>query len=168
MNNIDIFILIVLLLGALRGFMKGFIMSVATLVGLIAGYYIALNFGWIIEGTLRESIGNKSTLIHVLAFVLCYILVIIIVFIIGKSVEKLIELAALGCVNRIAGAALGVLKGVIIISALIYVVELADKKANIIKDEKKDESVFYKPIASILPAIFPKVEADSKKPNKPK
>ena len=44
MHYIDIVILIPLLWGAYRGFMKGFIVSISTFLALILGVYGAINF----------------------------------------------------------------------------------------------------------------------------
>jgi membrane protein required for colicin V production len=92
--------------GAIHGIFKGFILSVTSLLGLILGYYFSIRFAWYIEAVLRESTGSNSPFMHIIAFVLCYLLVIIIVYVIGRSIQKTIEFAALGCFNRMAGAIL--------------------------------------------------------------
>ena len=76
----------------------------------------------------------------------------------GKSVEKMLELASLGCLNRIAGAAFGIFKGMLLVSALIYVIEIADTNSVLIKPEKKEASIFYKPIAKLIPSLVPQVK----------
>lgn len=44
MNYIDIILLLPLLYGAYRGFSRGLIIEVATLLGLLLGVYIAIKF----------------------------------------------------------------------------------------------------------------------------
>lgn len=158
MNQIDIAILVIAGLGALQGIFKGFVLSITSLLGLILGFYISLRFAWYIEGILRQSTGSESPLMHILAFALCYLLVIIVMYFIGKSVEKMLELASLGCLNRIAGAAFGLFKGMLLVSALIYVIEIADSNSVLIKPEKKEASIFYKPIAKLIPSLVPQVK----------
>lgn len=158
MNQIDIAILVIAGLGALQGVFKGFVLSITSLIGLILGFYISLRFAWYIEGILRQSTGSESPLMHILAFALCYLLVIIVMYFIGKSVEKMLELASLGCLNRIAGAAFGIFKGMLLVSALIYVIEIADSNSVLIKPEKKEVSIFYKPIAKLIPSLVPQVK----------
>lgn len=158
MNQIDIAILIIAGLGALQGVFKGFVLSITSLIGLIFGFYISLRFAWYVEGILRESTGSDSPLMHILAFALCYLLVIIIMYFIGKSIEKMLELASLGCLNRMAGAAFGIFKGMLLVSALIYIIEITDKNSILIKAEKKEQSIFYKPIARLIPSLVPQVK----------
>lgn len=158
MNSIDVFILVIAGLGALQGIFKGFILSITSLLGLILGYYLSLRFAWYIESLLRSSTHINSHLLHLLAFVLCYALVIILMYIIGKSLQKMLELTPLGCVNRVAGALFGMFKGLLLVSALIYVLEIADKSGVLIKPETKEASYFYKPIASLIPSLVPQVK----------
>ncbi|HLO91274.1 MAG: CvpA family protein [Chloroflexota bacterium] len=158
MSQIDIAILVIAGLGAVQGFIKGFVLSITSLLGLILGFYLSLRFAWFTEGILKESTGSESPLIHILAFALSYLLVIVIMYIIGKSIEKMLELASLGCLNRIAGALFGVFKGLLLASAIIYVFEIADRNNVIIKREKKEVSIFYKPIAQLIPSLVPQVK----------
>ncbi len=158
MNQIDIAILAIAGLGAIHGIFKGFILSVTSLLGLILGYYLSIRFAWYIEELLRESTGSNSPFMHIIAFVLCYLLVIIILYVIGRSVQKTLELAALGCFNRLAGALFGALKGLLLVSAMIYIIEIADHQNQLIKAEKKNESILYAPIAKLIPSIMPQVK----------
>lgn len=158
MSQIDIAILVVAGLGAIQGLFKGFVLSITSLLGLILGFYLSLRFAWLIEGFLREATGSNTPLIHILAFALCYLLVIVIMYFIGKSIEKMLELASLGCFNRIGGALFGIFKGLLLVSAIIYVIEIADQNSVIIKKEKKEASILYKPIAQLVPSLVPQVK----------
>jgi len=150
MSRIDIIILIIAGLGAIHGFMKGFVLSITSLLGLILGYYLSVRFGWIIEGYLVGEGGVSNPLYQVLAFVLCFLLVVIIMYFIGKSIETMLEMASLGCVNRISGAMFGIFKGLLLVAALIYVMELADVKSVLITKEQKEASMFWKPIVGLV------------------
>lgn len=150
MSRIDIIILIIAGLGAIHGFMKGFVLSITSLLGLILGYYLSVRFGWIIEGYLVGEGGVSNPLYQVLAFVLCFLLVVIIMYFIGKSIETMLEMASLGCVNRIAGAMFGIFKGLLLVAALIYVMELADVKSVLITKDQKEASMFWKPIVGLV------------------
>lgn len=158
MNQIDLIILIIAALGAIQGAFKGVILSVTSLLGLILGFYISLRFAWYIEILLKQSTGSDSAMMHLLAFGICYLLVIVIMYFIGKTVQKMVELASLGCLNRLSGAIFGIFKGLLLVSALIYVIEIADRNNLLIKPEKKEASVLYKPIAQLIPSLVPQVK----------
>lgn len=158
MNTIDLTILVIAVLGALQGAFKGFVLSITSLIGLILGFYISLRFAWYIEFILRQQTGSDTPFLHILAFVLCYVLVIIIMYIIGKSIEKVLELASLGCLNRITGALFGIFKGLLLVSALIYILEIVDRHNALIRAETKEASLMYKPIAKLIPSLIPQVK----------
>lgn len=158
MNQIDLIILIIGALGAVQGVFKGFILSATSLLGLILGFYISLRFGWYIEAILQQSTGSDSSLMHLLAFGICYLLVIVVMYFIGKAIQKMLEMASLGCLNRMSGAIFGAFKGLLLVSALIYVIEIADKNSLLIKPEKKEASVLYKPIEQLVPSMVPQVK----------
>jgi len=71
-------------------------------------------------------------------------------YFIGKSIETMLEMASLGCVNRIAGAMFGIFKGLLLVAALIYVMELADVKSVLITKDQKEASMFWKPIVGLV------------------
>jgi len=158
MNQIDVIILIIAVLGSAQGAFKGVILSITSLLGLILGFYISLRFAWYIELLLKQSTGSDSSMMHLLAFGICYLLVIVILHFIGKAVQNMIEMASLGCLNRISGAIFGAFKGLLLVSALIYVIEIADHNSLLIKPEKKEASVLYKPIAQLIPSLVPQVK----------
>ena len=158
MNQIDIAICIIAILGAIQGVFKGFILSVTSLLGLILGYYLSIRFAWYFEDLLTKSTRSHSILIHLLSFVICFSLVVIAMYILGKTLQKALELTPLGCINRIMGALFGAFKGLLLVSAIIYVIELADRNNTLISKESKEESVMYGPIAKIIPAIVPQVK----------
>lgn len=167
MSQIDLIILIIVILGVIRGLFKGFVMSITSLAGLILGFYLSLRFAWYIEIYLREATGSNSPFMHILAFILCYTLVMIIVFIAGKSIEKALSVTPLGCVNRIGGGLFGAFKGLLLISAFIYVIEIADRNSVFIKPEAKQKSVMYKPLAKLVPSLVPQVKKGIEKLRNP-
>ena len=72
-----------------------------------------------------------------------------------KFLNKLLESMALGFVNKIAGMAVGIVKGALIISVILFVVNTLDENNNLIKQELKDESIFYEPLSGLVPSILP-------------
>lgn len=158
MNEIDIAIGVIAILGVIQGAFKGFIVSIASLVGLILGYYLSIRFAWYFEELLTRSSGSSSMLIHILSFVICFTLVVVAVHFIGKTVQNLVGLTPLGCINRIAGALLGAFKGLLLVSAIIYIIEIVDRNNNLVSQNTKENSVMYKPIAQIIPSLIPQVK----------
>ena len=68
MNTFDIIVIILLLVSAVRGFMKGFVFEIATLGSLFLGMFAAFKLAYLVQPTLRK-IGNiDAHLLAVLSF----------------------------------------------------------------------------------------------------
>jgi membrane protein required for colicin V production len=155
MNLLDFLLLIPVVWLCIRGATKGFIIELATLIGIglgiLAGYYFADDLQELMKGYF--SFSDKTT--KVLAYILIVILVVIIVWIIGKIVEKSADMLALGWLNKLLGAIVGIAKGVLIVCLLLYILEKADPGQKVIKPDVKEKSMFYKPLMEVVHSVIP-------------
>jgi membrane protein required for colicin V production len=154
MNTLDIVILVVVALLTLYGLKKGFIVSLATLAGLLLGIYLAIHFSHYAAGLIERNFHPSSFWLPALAYSATFLVVLIVVYFIGKMVEKLVEAAGMSILNHLGGALLGFAKGVLIMSAVLYLIALADPKETLISAPSKQRSMFYAPVAAIVPMIL--------------
>lgn len=167
MNTLDIILAILLLLFAYKGFTNGFIIGLATLAGLLAGLWCALHFADYAAHILRDIIHFHTSHMALASFTFTFLAVLIVVFLIGKLLTGIINLMALGMLNRLAGALLGIAKGCLILSAFLYLFMLGDTGGNFIPHSQRDESKLFKPIVAIFPAILPLVKKQLFHPHEP-
>lgn len=168
MNYIDIILGALLLWGLVRGFMKGLFSSLASLVALVIGLYVAVHFSDVIGSYFfGESMDKDNAATKLGAFAITFVIVIILVTLAGKLLTKIADFAHLGIVNKLLGAAFGVLKLAFIASAVIMLVDAGNRSLNIIKQETLDASILYKPVKSIAPIILPKIMNKAKETDKP-
>ncbi len=153
MSYIDIFIALPLAFFAYRGFIKGLIVEVASLIALVLGVYGAIYFSDYAQAFLAEHISLDAGVLKIASFVVTFLVVVIIVHLIGRIVEKLAEAIALGAINKILGLLFGLLKGAFVISVLLYVITTFTGKS-IISDDDCNKSYLCKPVSVIAPAIF--------------
>jgi membrane protein required for colicin V production len=165
MNYIDIIILIFIVLAVIKGFAKGFIISLTSLAGLVLGILFSIKYAGVLAVNLESVFGNHSKFIYIAAYILCFALIVFIVHIIGKSIEKVMEIAALGFVNRIGGSLLGIVKVLFVFSAIFYLLKIIDPKSQIIKPETKQKSFFYQPLEFMLPSTLPFLKTQIEKVN---
>jgi membrane protein required for colicin V production len=147
MNFIDVVLLIPIAWFAYKGFSKGFIIEVTSLLALLLGIYIANRLSHI----------TAAYLINDLKFENEYILVVIATMLLGKALTRLIRVIQLSFLNKIAGAAFSTLKIVFIMSVIIMIFVNFQIENVILKDEQINSSVLYKPVKSVAPAFFPKL-----------
>lgn len=154
MQVIDIVILVFAGLMVILGFRKGFIISLATLVSLLLGIYAAVYFSHFASGILKSAFDLTSTYLPAISFAVTFLLVLIAVLLVGKLIEKLVSAVGMGFLNHLAGGILGLVKSVLILSVIFYLTNLADPDGHLIIKKVREESIFYKPVVAVFPAII--------------
>ncbi|HKL02870.1 MAG TPA: CvpA family protein [Cryomorphaceae bacterium] len=154
---IDIVLIIFILWGMLRGFKRGFIIELCTLMALVLGIFGAAHFGVEMSGYLEREYNADSRVSLVLAFAILFAGIVIAVFIFGKVLEGLIKLVALNMVNKVAGLVFGGLKFALILSGLIFIINGFPFSEKAIPKEWKRESYLYSPISELALIIYPKL-----------
>jgi len=151
---IDIVLLLVLLVGAWRGFTKGLVLSVASLVGLVGGIWAASHFSSLVADTMATQVSWSGNTIHMAALATTFLLVVAGVHLLAKLLEKTLELVALGLVNKLAGAVFGLLKVGLVLSFLIALLnEWVGPRTWLPQSDVP--SVLLSPMESLAPALTP-------------
>ena len=147
MSNIDIILGILLSIGIVRGFMKGFIWEVASLLSVFVALWVAIHFSAMAAGYLSELFSLSVKTNQVISFVIVFLLAFVMVRIAGKTLTKALESVSLGLPNRIAGAVFGMFKWSLIVgTSLMY---LNRGALELIPKESSDQSLLYAPIMEI-------------------
>ena len=154
MNFIDIIIIIPIIWFVYKGFKKGFIIEIASLIALFLGIYIAIHFSGDITSFIDDFINLEKKYINIISFALTFIVIVIVVMLVAKVLEKIVKVVMLGIVNRFIGALFGLIKILVVLSFLLLVINIFDKKQKFITKERKDSSMLYHPVASIAPTII--------------
>ena len=155
MNYLDIVLGILLILGAIQGFRKGFISEVAGLAALILGVWGAIHFSYLTSGYIKETFDYHPEHIGLISFLVTFVLIVILVHIIGKVVENILSVVALGFLNKLAGILFGAIKAALILSVLLLILDEFDPNSTVISEKTKEESQIYEPVKSLVPTILP-------------
>ena len=164
MGIIDIIILIFIILMLILGFRKGFIISLTSLVALILGIYLAIHFSNFASELLKANFDVSATYLPILSFAITFLIILIGILLLGKLLEKLVDMVGMGFLNHLAGAVLGVIKSVLILSVIFFVITIADPNEKLITPKAKHESLLYKYIAGIVPTMMKWMGAEVKVP----
>jgi membrane protein required for colicin V production len=144
-NWIDIILGILILWSLIKGFRKGFIIELASLLALILGIYGAIKFADITAGYLTANVDLPKDYTPLIAFALTFVVIVIGVHFIARLVQKLVKMVSLGFLNRLGGAIFSGIKTVLILSFILFFVDSIDQTLKIIPKEKKDNSILYYP-----------------------
>ena len=113
-NLLDLIIVLIVFILTARGFQQGVLRNVFSTLGLIGGFIAASHFYSDLETMLRDFI--SASFLDILSFGLIFIIVYVGVALIGFSFRKALTSAYLGGLDRLLGAALGLVKGVLVVS----------------------------------------------------
>lgn len=162
MSILDIVLLTLIVLGLVRGFMRGFFVEIASLVALIAGIYGAFHFSSFAASFLRDRVNWNENTVNIVAFAITFVIIVLVIALAGKALTKIADFAMLGLLNKLLGALFGGLKVVFILSVILIILDKIQANIPFVKDADQQESVLYKPVKSLIPTIFPNVIVNGK------
>lgn len=158
MNVIDIVLGILLLLGFIRGFQKGFIIELAGIIALLAGIFGGLEYGYIAESYLQKWTDWSDSGIEIAGFFLVFISILILVSVLAKILTTIVHSIALGLVNRIFGAVFGVIKTALFIFILLLIFDYINADGRFISEVKLDNSFVVNTIRELSSTLLPSFE----------
>ncbi|WP_127845841.1 CvpA family protein [Psychroflexus aestuariivivens] len=158
MNVIDIVLGIFLIIGLVRGFQRGFIIELTSIIALFAGIFGALNYAYFAESYFEKWFDWNENTIEIAGFLATFVIILIGVSIIGKILTKIINTIALGTINRILGGIFGVLKTGLIIIVLLMIFSFFNGNNRFIDNQKIESSLICSTMAEITPLILPSLE----------
>lgn len=158
MNFVDIIILVPLIFAAWRGFKKGLIIEVFTLLALLVGIYAGIHFSDWTSARIEDYFEIEANYLPVVAFTLTFLAVGAMIYFAGKMLEQMIKVVHLSLINKVFGVIFGVLKMVYILSIVLTLVETYDERGDFIPAEIKENSLLYKPVKLTASSTIPAVE----------
>ena len=145
MNWIDSLICVFLCFGIYRGFTKGFIIQIASVLALLLALFGGVRLTDFVSRFLISKFELQTSFISIIAFTCVFIFILISVFILAKFLEVLVKLTMLSMLNKITGAILGLFKYLLLLFFIIYLINSYNKKLGIISPSITDNSKFYNP-----------------------
>ena len=161
--NIDVFFLIALLFGGVRGFSKGLLLELTTFISLALGVYGALRFSFFVADALKEHI--QTDYLGIIAFGATFLTVVIIVSLIGKTLTKIIRSVGLGFFNKTLGFVFGALKFALIFGGIMLYVVKFNENLCVIPNDQLDQSVAVSILYQLEPDFLSHIENSKEKAN---
>ncbi len=151
-NFIDIVLLLLVLAGLIVGYKRGFVRQVIELGGLIAAFSLALIFAGTVAGYLGEKVSLPYTPALMIGFIAVFAAAMLAVRILAAGLQKIIQMTLLNWVDRLTGALLGLIMGMVVASLLIAFITAAPIPGRLREGfDRSNISNFLEPVA---PRIF--------------
>ncbi len=120
MNLIDILVWAVLLAFVIKGFMKGLVREVCSLVGLVMGIWAACKYYHSLSEAIRYYIHLPHSITIIFSFILIFLTIGLLFFFLGNLLTAIFKIALLGGVNRLGGAIFGLIQGALVLCLFLY------------------------------------------------
>jgi len=122
MTRIDFLFLVIILIPAIYGLVKGIARMVIMFLSIFLGSLFAYHYSGALGRSLRDlfQIGRLG---DVIAFIVCFFAVVFICAMFGKLVRKGIVGVNLGCLDRLLGACVGGILGITVSFGLIFLID---------------------------------------------
>ena len=159
MSAFDILVVVILAVGLIRGYKRGFLSQLAGLVGLVAGLLIARALYISAGEYLAVKVGTSVMLGQVLAFFLIWIAVPMILSLIANLLTKALQVVCLDFINRLLGAVLGGMKYLLLLSLLLQLVAFVDPKGEVVPRETMENSELYDMVESFSGIFIPVIDS---------
>ena len=158
MNWLDFVLLIALGYAAWKGFKAGLIIELFTLLALVVGLYMAINFSDYASSKIEADFEVEKLYLAPLAFLITFLIVGAAVYFLGKALEKVVKTTGLSPLNKISGLLFSCLKVAYLLSALLIFLETMEERRNWEKKEWKENSILYTPIVGLGKATIPELK----------
>ena len=118
---IDVIIWVVLLGFVAKGFMKGLVREVCSLLGLVVGGWGAFKFyPAVATAVITPLIHLPQLVASVVAFLIIFLSLGALFYLLGHLLTVVLKIALLGGVNRVGGMVFGLAQGGLILCLLLY------------------------------------------------
>lgn len=151
MKALDIILIIILLLGAYRGFQKGLVVELFGLLAFILAIFVGVIMMEVGTEFLLRYIQGYEKLLPYLAFLLIFILVILTMKFLAWLLKRGLNLTPLGAVDNLAGAILGILKWSLGISFMFWLFSIFGLE---FPSSATSDTFLYPIVASLAPLFL--------------
>jgi membrane protein required for colicin V production len=147
---IDIIIIVVLMIAVIKGYQRGLIVAVFSVLALVIGLAAAMKFSTVVAGYIGKAVNLSDYWLPVISFAVVFLIVVLLVRLGAGLIQKSVQFVMLGWVNRLGGILLYAVLYILIFSIIIFYAEQMD----LIKPETKSASVTWSYIQPWGPKVI--------------
>ena len=147
---IDIIIAVFLVIAIIKGVQRGFIIAIFSVIAIVIGLAAAMKLSTLAASYLDDSVNVSARWLPLISFIVVFLGVVILVRLGANLLQKTVEIAFLGWLNRLGGAIVYILIYMVVLSVLFFYTE----QLHLVKKETLAESKLYPRIRPIGPYVI--------------
>lgn len=136
---LDIIVAVILILAVIKGYRQGLIIALFSVIAFIIGLAAALKLSVVVAGYIGQAVKISDKWLPIISFALVFLIVVLLVRLGARFIQRTVEFAMLGWLNRLGGILLYAGLYIFIFSILIFYAD----QLGFIKPETKNASVTY-------------------------
>ncbi len=137
-------------MAAFKGYSRGLVVAVFSLVAIIIGLTAALKLSALVAGWLMQHINIGTQWLPMLSFAIVFIGMVFLIRMAANMIEKMVEFALMGWVNKLGGVLLYAVMYTLVLSVVLYFAV----NIQLIKTETLQASQVYPIIAPFGPKVI--------------
>lgn len=149
MGIVDIVLLIIIGIFAIKGLLKGLVLEIFGLIALVAGYIVAFKYSHVFAKPVA-AIGFSDKASGSIGFVLAFLAAYLLTVIIGAFLSKAFKEVSLGALNKGGGFFFGGIKAAVLLGLLLSAVITISPK-----DAAFNENLRKGPVSGTLAKVSP-------------
>lgn len=147
---IDIILVVLLVLAIIKGYQRGLIVGVFSLLAIVIGLAAAMKLSTVVAGYIGKAIKISDAWLPVISFAVVFILIVLLVRLGANMLQKTVEISMLGWVNRLGGILFYLAIFIIVYSIILFYAE----QVKLIQPETIKDSVTYSYIQPWGPKVI--------------
>jgi membrane protein required for colicin V production len=136
---LDIVYVVIIILAILHGYSRGLIVGIFSLIAIIIGLAAAMKLSTVLAGFIGRNVNVSEEWLPLISFAVVFLLVVLLIRWGAKAIQRTVEIAMLGWVNKLGGIIFYIVIYTIVFSVLLFYVE----QMKLIQQETIDKSVTY-------------------------
>jgi membrane protein required for colicin V production len=159
MNSLDLGILIIASIFFVRGVFRGFVFELVTVVGLILGYIISITYLSLLSGYILTFFPSfPESIVKLVSFFMLFVGTNLLLRFVSNIITKTLKIAMLGWLNRLLGGILGMIKSVIIMSILVFVIDMVPFSSYLLEQVEVQTSELYPVLNALGPRLYEEIQ----------
>lgn len=136
---LDIIFAFIIVLAIIKGYQRGLIVGLFSLVAVIIGLAAAIKLSAVVAGYIGNAVKISEQWLPVISFAVVFIIVVLLIRLGANAIERVVEVVMLGWINKIGGIILYAAIYIIVFSILLFYAE----QLKLLQPETTRQSVTY-------------------------
>jgi len=136
---LDLIFAVIIVLSVLKGYQRGLIVGLFSLVAVIIGLAAAMKLSAVVAGYIGKAVKVSDEWLPVISFAVVFLVVVLLVRLGANAIERTVEVVTLGWLNKLGGILLYAAIYTVVFSVLLFYAE----QIKILQPETIEKSVTY-------------------------